>query len=276
MSGNFYQEYKLFSNLYPFPKCDPIGEGGHGNVYKSGNFAIKEFIELGYFIDELLFGVKVNHPNILKLIAWSTNDNYYYICYPLGLDVETMYDKNKISLDDIISHTLSAVLYLSSMNMCHNDIWIKNLIYHNGSVKLIDFGCSGSDLYEESSDFYDVLEVFLELTSRPYCEKLQFLVDHYDDLDQVVLKNLKFLNVKHKKIQGKRLRDVKMFEISNKYNLTPMELQEVNLLFSRCIDMNMKREESLTNSCIWICCKPKRDLIKMDKSKILFILQTLE
>ncbi len=276
MSENFYQEFKVFQSLYPFDEYNKIAYGGQGGIYKSDNFAIKKIHKFEYFVDEVFFNIKVNHPNILKLIAWSTDNKCYYICYPLGLDVEKMYNENKISLDDIISHTLSAILYLFSIKICHNDIWLSNLIYHDVCVKLIDFGCSIFNLNKDLFDFRECICMYQQLTFRPYCEKLQFLVDHYDDddLPKVVLE---FLNVKQENIAHKRLRDVEKFEISkNSYNLEKLEMQYVNELFSKCIHFNIQRNTMLEDCCVWICCESKRKLIKMDEDVVLLIVKTLD
>ncbi len=275
MTENFYQNWKVFHKLYPFDKCDKISSGIQGDIYKSGNFVIKHFFDFEDFINEVFFGIIINHPNILKLISWSTINENCYICYPFGLNVEKMYLENKISLDDIISDTLSAVLYLLTMKIYHGDIWIKNLIYHDGKVKLIDFGISGFNFDKSLMDLRACVYLYRKLTIDD-CEKLDLLDDHIDDLHTFILENLDLLNVKIETISTKRCRDFEFFEISkNNYNLNSTQIEEVNKLFSRFINMNIKKDKSLEDSCIWLCCKSTRYLIKINKAKILFILKTL-
>ncbi len=275
--SKIYQDWKVFQDLYSFNKSDKINSGTQGTVYKSGNFAIKKITKLQYFVDEVVFGITINHPNILKLIAWSTDNKCYYICYPLGLDVKKMYNQNKISLDNIISHTLSAVFYLFKQEIYHGDMYIDNLIYHDERIKVIDFGSCSYNVDNLLHDFGNCISLFEELTIPPYCQKLQFLVDaRYKNLPNIIINNLEFLNVKKETISTKRCRDFEMFEISkNDYNLNKFEMQKVNELLSKCLNMNMKRDKSLEDSCIWICCKSRRKSIQKEEDVILLIVKTL-
>ena len=91
--------------------------------------------------------LKLDHPNIVKVLVVGTHNNTPYIVmdYIEGSDLEEVIKRNgRLPVDkalNIFKQILSALSYVHSKGIIHRDIKPKNiLIDKNGSVKLTDFG----------------------------------------------------------------------------------------------------------------------------------------
>lgn len=136
-----YISYSELMKLYPEEKV--IGHGASGEVYTSGQFAIKRFYDDPRLLElntELNIYASVKHKCIIKPIAWSVSDNIGYLLMPMGENIGTAYKNNKITFYEIISDTLSAVAFLNSVGIAHADIKPENIVFHKGKAKLIDMG----------------------------------------------------------------------------------------------------------------------------------------
>jgi serine/threonine protein kinase len=266
-----FQPVEEFLSLYPLDEF--IGEGCQGCVNRSGKFAVKRiqrinFEDLHGFISEIGFGTKLSHPNILKPVSWSYDDDFYYIAFPLGMELILANDSNLFHIDEMLSGLESAFKYMHSLGIIHADVREDNMIYHEGLVKLIDFGMSFYS-QDNQSDYDCLLQLVNSLHPKPYTEKLQYFAN----------------NVRHVKSKGlKRPReDMNIDEKTIAHlKLTQEELHRSNLLFSKC-SFYLQPDNILKYVCICMSIKFTRFyemkyLFKsVDLSKIvLFILKTLD
>ena len=142
-----------------------IGQGSFGKVFKvkqkvTGNiFAMKlinkdtEFnnSENKNFLNEIYILRQLDHPNILKVYEYFSNEKYWYFVmeYVSGGELYdkicemNYYDESKASI--IMKQILSCITYLNQMNIVHRDLKPENMMLLNKKndsleIKLIDFG----------------------------------------------------------------------------------------------------------------------------------------
>ena len=141
-----YMKAEEFLKRYPKDGKDwLLGQGEYGQVYKSGEYAVKVSSSKGKgpardIIREMKFYSTVYHPCILSPVAWSYKDNVTYIAMPRGMDLREAYVGGKINIEEIVSDTLSAVAYLNELGIAHRDIKPENMIFHDDYAKIIDLG----------------------------------------------------------------------------------------------------------------------------------------
>jgi serine/threonine protein kinase len=165
MSGNpEYLDPVSFETKYPNTGVI-LGTGTYGEVYRSGDFAIKyitigatksiEFI-LQSFIKELDVYTSVNHPNIIKLINWTLylgpTHVYGKLAFPIGYNIDNAYKEPSLTFESLASSLLSAVTFLRQVGIVHNDVKKENLVYLNNTVKFIDMGVSERTLRYHNED----------------------------------------------------------------------------------------------------------------------------
>ena len=103
------------------------------------------------FLKEIEVLIKLEHPNIIKIFEYFTDDlNYYLITeYISGGELYEglvkMLNFNEFKCAFILNQIISAVYYLHSNNIVHRDIKPENILISNSnkdllSIKLIDFG----------------------------------------------------------------------------------------------------------------------------------------
>ena len=143
-----------------------LGKGSFGSVYKvvyihSGNIRAMKVIKkesINYQDDERIFLkeieilTKIEHPNIIKIIEYYTDEiNYYLITeYVSGGELYEAISKcskfNESKAAYIMRQILSALNYLHSFGIVHRDIKPENMLVEQNSdkdlinIKLIDFG----------------------------------------------------------------------------------------------------------------------------------------
>jgi serine/threonine protein kinase len=140
-----------FRAVYPKDVGDSyLGRGTFGEVYSSGEFAVKVSICTKdidkHAIMELGFLTMVDHPCILRPIAWSFNPFYapdktaVLMAMPKAQKIVDALKEGKITIEEIVSDTMSAAEYLNLQGIAHCDYKPQNMVYHDGKAKLIDFG----------------------------------------------------------------------------------------------------------------------------------------
>ena len=164
------KEEKITENDLIFDKKDIIGQGAFGEVFlakiiKTGEkVAVKKvFQDRRYKNRELSIMQKLNHPNIVKLLAFyytkanipkAKSDDVFLNCImdyvPETLSI--LISKNKhngtkfpSSLLKLYSYQmLKSIGYLHSIGICHRDIKPQNILINlsDYTLKLCDFGCA--------------------------------------------------------------------------------------------------------------------------------------
>lgn len=152
-----YLEPEIFSDRYPLDK-DPLSEGTFGVIYASGNdHIVKKFKkdeEFRSLICEINGYSSNRHPCIMRPIAWTILDNIGFIVMPKGKDIGQAYRDGDISIEEIISDSLSAIADMNSRGYFHGDIKNANMVYHEGLCKIIDMGLVRLCIYGEDGNFY--------------------------------------------------------------------------------------------------------------------------
>ena len=143
-----------------------IGEGSFGKVFKvkqksTGNIFAMKLVSKSTnthntnnknFLNEIYILKKLDHPNILKIYEYFTNEkNWYFILeYVSGGELYdkicemNYYNENKAAI--IMKQILSCISYLHKMNIVHRDIKPENMMLKSKDkdndleIKLIDFG----------------------------------------------------------------------------------------------------------------------------------------
>lgn len=95
----------------------------------------------------------ISHPNIIKLYeSVDTLTKISLVTQYGGNESLLEYLKRKypLAIDDIRSiakQLLEAIQYLHERNIVHRDIKLHNILMHDGTLKLIDFGFSTISIY---------------------------------------------------------------------------------------------------------------------------------
>lgn len=136
-----------FLKRYPYKGSVRLGEGTYGEVYACGEYAVKKSFGNDDGLDtdlirEMNFFASVYHQCIARPVAWSYShrDHITYVAMPKGSDLKKAYMSGKISIEQIISDTLSAIAYLNKLGIAHCDIKPANMIFHENCAKIIDLG----------------------------------------------------------------------------------------------------------------------------------------
>lgn len=140
---------------------EKIGQGQYGNVYKAENrkthqhYAVKVMNvekfkhtpKLSEFTNnEIAILSKISHPNIIKFIEMLRTANNYYLVYEYcngGTLAEHIKEKGKLTEPEtlkIFAQLKSAFKELYDENILHRDLKPTNILFHNGIIKLADFG----------------------------------------------------------------------------------------------------------------------------------------
>ena len=162
-----------------------LGKGSFGSVYKvvyihSGNIRAMKVIKkesINYQDDERIFLkeieilTKIEHPNIIKIIEYYTDEINYYIIteYVSGGELYEAISKcnkfNESKAAYIMRQILSALNYLHSFGIVHRDIKPENMLVEQSSdkdlinIKLIDFGTCNYVTLKVGSPYYIAPEV---------------------------------------------------------------------------------------------------------------------
>lgn len=151
-----------------YPKEHVLGAGSFGEVYSSGDFAVKTQEIKGYAsIVELDFYASVFHPCILRPVAWSIDHEYIYIVMPKGKSVGSALADGSVTMYQFVSDTLSAIAFLNVNGFAHRDIKPENMIVHENRVKIIDFGLAGRAQLFSDGNYYHTGHAYTEVYRDP-------------------------------------------------------------------------------------------------------------
>ncbi|EXX68456.1 uncharacterized protein OCT59_028595 [Rhizophagus irregularis] len=185
-------EYSDFKNI------QPIGSGSYGIVYrvnwKSSNrfFALKSFINnndkqtLREVIKELKLHRSVDyHENIIRLygitkVELDATQKYSFVMeYANNGTLNTYLNEHFSELDwtdkyQLASQLASAVEFLHEEDIIHRDLHGNNILIHQKSIKLADFGLSKKIVEASSSDASKILGAI------PYIDPKKFNDQNYE------------------------------------------------------------------------------------------------
>lgn len=140
-----YLPYEEFKHRYPLEEKE-FNKGAFGKIYLSlPKYVVKVFepdIQLNDLCIELNAYSTNIHPCILKPLAWSVDNTQGLLAMKKGDDIMDAYQAGKITIQQIIFDTLSAITFLNSRGIAHCDIKPPNMIFHKGKCKMIDMGLS--------------------------------------------------------------------------------------------------------------------------------------
>ena len=171
--GTIEDNYKIISKL---------GKGSFGSVFKVQNIKTNEIRALKVikktsiiyqdddhkFLKEIEILIKLEHPNIIKIYEYYTDDiNYYLITDYISNGELYNYVYKAKSFNErqtqyIMKQVLCAVNYLHLNNIAHRDIKLENILVEQEitsndeqllNVKLIDFGTSNYVKTENTNYF---------------------------------------------------------------------------------------------------------------------------
>lgn len=170
------------ANTYKF--LEKLGEGSFAKVFKVMHLLTKELraikiIKKEYlkFQDDekkTLIEIEIlsmlDHPNIIKVYEYFTDEKFYYLVVELaqgGELYEQLYHIQSFNEKDaaiIMRQILSTVCYLHSKGIVHRDLKPENLMLEGNdnsdlTIKLIDFGCA---------NFYEKKKLTLKTGSSYY------------------------------------------------------------------------------------------------------------
>lgn len=140
---------------------ESVGKGQYGNVYRAENIKTKEIFavkvmsvdkfkhtpKLSEFTNnEISILTKVSHPNIIKFVEMLRTNNNYYLVYEFcsgGTLGDYIKSKKRLPEDEalrIFVQLRSAFDTLSKNQILHRDLKPTNILFHNGIIKIADFG----------------------------------------------------------------------------------------------------------------------------------------
>ncbi len=138
-----------------------VGEGGTSTVFRAdhakyGTVALKVLREklqqdktaVARFLREAQFGVRVEHPNIIRTLDYGQEDGRYYLAieWASGEILDKHADKSGplpcTEVAEIMAQICSAVQAAHDVNIVHRDLKPENVMYDPATlvVKLLDFG----------------------------------------------------------------------------------------------------------------------------------------
>lgn len=213
-------------------------------VYRSGKYVVKMFIHnLPEFIREVTYYTLLNHPCIIKPIAWTFDKNCALFAMPLGMDIIEAYKDKLITIEEIVSDTLSAIGYMTAKGVNHNDIKIGNILYHESKAKFIDFGLAKPYIPSEGSFemFKAGISYYIIYTGNTTINECIFDIKHLDWLMDEIKKEVSVFDILS--TAPKELL-IRKYCMEGKY--TEVKVRD---LYEKCKSLFTGREELLIHAC---------------------------
>jgi serine/threonine protein kinase len=132
---DFNKKYKLGSIM---------GKGAYGEVYQTSDnlYIIKKqnVSEIDAFARESVLLSQFRHPNLIHIEDISFTNEYVYFSQPRGIPLRQAMNENLINIKNITTDLFSAFSFLYVNSIAHCDLKPENIIFHDGKIKIIDFG----------------------------------------------------------------------------------------------------------------------------------------
>jgi len=135
-----------------------IGDGTYGSVSKGVHRSTGQVVAIKQMkkrvrswnecinLREIKFLLKINHPNIVKLLEVIKENNYLSLVFEF-LDKDVYHhikDRTKLlsetHIRNIIFQTLQGLAHMHEQGLFHRDLKPENLLLKSGTVKIADFG----------------------------------------------------------------------------------------------------------------------------------------
>lgn len=152
-----YMDFTLFREKYLRTSLKENTSGSYGVVYESEEYVIKRQVCTKFFFRECSFLSQIDHPNIIKMINFSINEEYSFMAIEKGVPLIEAYLNGEITLKDIIHGIFSAFLFLYKYGIAHCDLKPTNCVVIDGKLKLIDFGFARSCVLHNNQYYFKEL-----------------------------------------------------------------------------------------------------------------------
>ena len=156
------QDPLVMSTLGRYRLLAPLGQGGMASVYRAvpldkvdeseavalkvirSDMNCREF--RARFVREIQVSMKLDHPNVLRVIDWGEEGPVLYLVMDLvrGESLCSWIESRKVELSqafEILAGVVEALAYAHSKGIVHRDLKPSNvMVTESGRVKLMDFG----------------------------------------------------------------------------------------------------------------------------------------
>ena len=175
-----------------------IGHGQYGKVYKGVNiktseiFAIKlvkvqKFKDVPkleeFTLNEINTLAKLQHPNIVRFVEMLKTGNHFYFVYEYcngGTLESVIHTRGTLTEEEslhILREIVSAFQVLVRERILHRDMKPSNILFHNGQIKIADFGfCKTLEKAEDLSQTMVGSPIYMApeiLFGCPYSQKAE-------------------------------------------------------------------------------------------------------
>ena len=286
---------EILDKYYYYTK--PIGFGSFSTVYRGTDYENKNIIAVKkinkimdskYFESEIECMKKMHHVNIIKfyeVIKRRKNEIYMILEYCDNGDLSEYIDNGQTLHDSKFYYEiLDALQYLYKKDILHRDIKPQNILIHNWTIKLSDFGFAktferntlittfcGSPLYMApeiintreyncTSDIWSLGVVLYELLTKihPYsCDTKDELWSKIKSLDLNIdfdfIKSVPKRNLIKDLLQIKtedRMDWEEIFDVTKKTRARSDSFTKNNLEVTQSLIIPNKRNEMISYSCI--------------------------
>lgn len=112
-----------------------------GTIVKDSMYAMKVLFNDKKIRNEVHFGLRVNHPNVIKCHAMFKEENKTYIIMDYCKDGD-LFSKGRIresEIKKVLTDILGALAYCHSIGITHRDVKTENILIDGNTYKLCDW-----------------------------------------------------------------------------------------------------------------------------------------